>query len=62
MTETEQLRGEIAAHKAAIRRHRSVLHKKKARLSELELEGRGIKLIVQGEGKGDPWPTRRPHC
>lgn len=49
----EELRGEVAVHKAAIRRHRSALSRTKAALVALETEcsARGIKLVLKGEGE-----------
>lgn len=56
--QVEQLRGEVAGHKADIRRSRTRLARAKAELVELEARCAqlGIRLVVQGEGKGDPWP------
>jgi hypothetical protein len=49
--EAERLRGEIRAHKAAIRRHREDLGRAKAELSALECASAGIKVVVKGEGE-----------
>lgn len=58
----EALTSEIRSHKAEIRRHREQLGRIKAELVELERECalRGIKLVVNGEGR-HPWPERTPN-
>ena len=58
----DALAREIRSHKAAIRRHREGLGRAKAELVELERECalRGIKLVVNGEGR-HPWPKSTPN-
>jgi hypothetical protein len=58
----DALQGEIAAHKAEIRRRRDRLARAKAALVELEKEctSRGIRLVLvktTGEGSESPWPN-----
>lgn len=59
----EALRGDVAAHKAAIRRHRAALVRAAIALADLEREcsSRGIRLVLsadEGEGSESPWPNQ----
>lgn len=52
------LSGQIAEHKAAMRRHRHALAERAAELAALKREcaSRGIRLVLPGEGE-NPWPN-----
>lgn len=52
----DALRAEVAAHKAAIRRHRQALSIAKAELVSLDT---GIRLVVVEKGEGEPTHGRQ---